>query len=168
MIVKKQDEICFTCHDNLAKSIKGGANKHSPVTAGECTKCHSPHKAKLKGLLLASTPGLCLTCHKDMREKMGKENVHSPAEGNCLTCHLPHVSPQLSLIVQPILELCGNCHDFARTSFVKSHLGIDPKQTDCRHCHNPHTSKDPKFFKDVMHPPFAARTCETCHIVDKQ
>jgi predicted CXXCH cytochrome family protein len=166
--VNKQDTLCFTCHADMEQGIKDGASKHSPVTKGECTNCHSPHKSKLKSLLLASSPDLCLTCHKDMKERMGKENVHPPAEGDCLTCHKPHFSAQSTLLVQQVPDLCGNCHDFAQPSFVKAHIGIDAKLMDCRVCHNPHTSKDPKFFKEVMHPPFAARSCETCHIVGKQ
>jgi predicted CXXCH cytochrome family protein len=168
MIVKKQDEICFTCHPDMEKAIKGGISKHAPITKGECSKCHSPHKAKLKSLLLASRPDLCLTCHKNMKERMAKENVHAPAAGDCLTCHKPHFSAQPTLLVQQVPDLCSNCHDFTRDSFVKAHIGIDPKNMDCRHCHDPHTSKDPKFFKEVMHAPFAARSCEACHIVGKQ
>ena len=34
-------------------------------------------------------------------------------------------------------------------------------------CHDPHASKDPKFFKASVHPPFAARDCGTCHVVSK-
>jgi hypothetical protein len=38
---------------------------------------------------------------------------------------------------------------------------------DCRKCHDPHASKDLKFFKPYMHAPFAGRSCEDCHIVTK-
>jgi hypothetical protein len=34
----------------------------------------------------------------------------------------------------------------------------------CQSCHDPHASKDPKFFKSTIHPPFASRGCEECHI----
>jgi hypothetical protein len=37
---------------------------------------------------------------------------------------------------------------------------------DCRNCHNPHGSEDPKYFKDEVHAPFAGRSCEDCHIVE--
>ena len=46
-----------------------------PVVNAECTKCHSPHKAKLDNLLLAKSPDLCLTCHKDLKTKMEKEKA---------------------------------------------------------------------------------------------
>jgi hypothetical protein len=38
---------------------------------------------------------------------------------------------------------------------------------NCRNCHDPHASKDPKFFKSVVHAPFAGRSCEECHIITK-
>jgi hypothetical protein len=38
---------------------------------------------------------------------------------------------------------------------------------DCMSCHAPHASKDPKFFNEMIHPPFAGRYCEECHIVEK-
>jgi hypothetical protein len=38
---------------------------------------------------------------------------------------------------------------------------------NCKSCHDPHASKDPKFFKGVVHPPFAGRSCEDCHLVTK-
>ncbi|MGZ6395875.1 MAG: cytochrome c3 family protein, partial [Pseudobdellovibrionaceae bacterium] len=44
---------------------------------------------------------------------------------------------------------------------------IEAAVMDCRTCHDPHASKDPKFFKAFIHPPFAGRSCEDCHIVAK-
>jgi len=38
----------------------------------------------------------------------------------------------------------------------------------CMSCHDPHASKDPKFFKSNVHPPFDARDCETCHLTEKK
>jgi hypothetical protein len=39
---------------------------------------------------------------------------------------------------------------------------------NCRSCHDPHSSTDPKFFKSHIHPPFAGRSCDECHIVTKR
>jgi hypothetical protein len=36
---------------------------------------------------------------------------------------------------------------------------------NCVGCHSPHTSKDPKLFKEQVHAPFAGRSCEECHVV---
>ena len=42
---------------------------------------------------------------------------------------------------------------------------ISAKDVQCVHCHDPHYSSDPKFFKETVHPPFAARQCDACHAV---
>jgi hypothetical protein len=69
---------------------------------------------------------------------------------------------------QPLHALCNECHEADRDSFQEAHLGIDPSAINCVSCHTPHTSKDAKFFKPKMHGPFAVRTCDPCHIVDKK
>jgi len=161
MIVNKQGPLCFSCHPDLEKGIPGGKSKHQPVLAGECTNCHSPHKAKLKGLLLATSPDLCLNCHKDLKTKMGKEKAHQPAARDCLRCHVPHVSPQAALMSQAIQPLCGECHDSKSATFGKAHISIDAAVMNCRNCHDPHASKNPKFFKNVIHPPFAGGRART-------
>ena len=49
----------------------------------------------------------------------------------------------------------------------EAHLGLDAGVIHCMSCHDPHASKDPKFFKAQIHPPFAARDCDSCHVVSK-
>jgi hypothetical protein len=68
---------------------------------------------------------------------------------------------------QPIQSLCGECHDFKSTTFGKAHINIEAAVMNCKVCHDPHASKDAKFFKEVVHPPFAGGSCEDCHIVAK-
>jgi Zn-finger protein len=50
---------------------------------------------------------------------------------------------------------------------IASKINIDAAVIDCRNCHNPHASKDPQYFKDEVHSPFAGRSCDDCHIVEK-
>ena len=147
--------------------MTGAKDVHQPIAAGECTKCHSPHKAKLDSLLLASSPDLCLTCHKDLKERMAKEKAHSPAATDCLRCHTPHFGAQQALLSQPIQLLCSQCHDSKAKSFDSAHIGIDAAVMHCEKCHDPHASKDPKFFKEYVHAVFASRSCDECHIVGK-
>jgi predicted CXXCH cytochrome family protein len=148
--------------------MKGGKSRHHPFSAGECTKCHSPHQSKLNKLLLVQSPDLCLTCHKDLKEKMQKEKNHSPAARDCLRCHGPHFTGQDTLLLQPVQTLCGECHNVKDASFSKAHLKIDPAAMNCRSCHAPHASKDPKLFKEKIHAPFAGRSCEECHLAEKR
>ena len=49
-----------------------------------------------------------------------------------------------------------------------AHIYIDASVMNCRSCHDPHASKDPKFFKENVHAPFAGRSCDDCHIVNKR
>jgi predicted CXXCH cytochrome family protein len=98
---------------------------------------------------------------------MEKAKAHQPAARDCERCHKPHFSAVSSLMNQAIQPLCGECHDLKGAPFGKAHISIDPSVIDCKQCHDPHASKDPKFFKDVVHPPFAGRSCEDCHIVTK-
>jgi hypothetical protein len=80
---------------------------------------------------------------------------------------LPHASGEHTLLSKPVKTLCAECHDFGKESFGKAHIRIDASDMDCMSCHAPHASKDPKFFNERIHPPFAGRHCEECHIVEK-
>jgi predicted CXXCH cytochrome family protein len=138
--------------------------KHAPVTAGECTACHSPHQTTLARLVLAKTPDLCLGCHKTLQASMSEGRVHSPAARDCLRCHTPHASAEGRLMVQPVGALCASCHDTAAVAFDDAHLQIAPANMRCERCHDPHASKDPKFFKSNAHAPFASKECQECHL----
>jgi predicted CXXCH cytochrome family protein len=168
MLVSDQGELCFSCHEELQDNLADARSKHAPVMTGECTKCHNPHKAALTGLMLAQSPDICTSCHQQLKKKMDDERVHSPAARDCLRCHKPHFSSEESIMTLPLEKLCGDCHDAEKDSFKKSHLGIAAAVMDCNNCHNPHASKDAKFFKQKLHAPFASRSCEPCHVVEKQ
>ncbi len=45
-VVKKTNALCFDCHDDYAKPMKGHPSPSDP-----CLICHSPHNAKKKKLL---------------------------------------------------------------------------------------------------------------------
>jgi predicted CXXCH cytochrome family protein len=166
MLVTDQKTLCFKCHADQAKEAATAKSLHGAFGKGDCSKCHDPHKAKLKKLLLAGSPDLCTSCHKELKARMATDKVHSPAE-DCLGCHAPHASPEPSLTLQPVTSLCAECHETKEPAFKKAHLAIDPGALHCMSCHDPHASKDPKFFKASMHPPFVARDCGTCHVEPK-
>ena len=46
-VVKKSNALCFDCHDDYAKPMKG-----HPSPSDSCLVCHSPHNAKKKKLLV--------------------------------------------------------------------------------------------------------------------
>jgi predicted CXXCH cytochrome family protein len=166
MIKAPQGELCLSCHSDLQDQAAKAGSRHDAFSHGDCTKCHSPHQAKLAKLALAPEPDLCLTCHKELSERMKGATKHSPVD-DCSDCHQPHFSAQARLLQQPEGQLCGNCHDTADPGFGKAHLGIDPAVMHCAKCHEPHASKDPKLFKANVHAPFAGRSCGDCHVVQE-
>jgi predicted CXXCH cytochrome family protein len=168
MIVKQQDQLCYECHSDVSDGLASAKSWHAPATGGECTQCHSPHKARLNHLLLAPSPDLCVSCHAVMKTRLETELVHSPAARDCSRCHVPHFSNETVLLTESVPALCGQCHGFDEAAFAKAHLGIDPAVMDCTSCHNPHYSNDPNFFQEQVHAPFAAGSCEECHIVEEQ
>jgi predicted CXXCH cytochrome family protein len=97
MIVSEQSTLCLSCHAKIETALSKGKTRHQPVVEGKCSKCHSPHTAKLNKLLVASSPDLCLTCHENVRDKLKNEKPHPPAVSDCRRCHLPHVSEEPSL-----------------------------------------------------------------------
>ena len=125
---------------------------------------NNPHKSALPKLLLTDDVDLCLACHTDIKTKMAEGRTHAPAGQDCMSCHQPHFSNMTSLLLKPQQELCAECHETGEQAFRDRHAGIAAEAMNCVNCHNPHASKDPKYFKDVMHAPFAARSCEPCHV----
>ena len=119
-------------------------------------------------LLLADTPDLCTACHQEMAAELSMDNVHPPAAQECLGCHAPHASGEETLLTQAAGTLCADCHDLEGEAFSGAHLAIDPAVMDCMRCHAPHASQDPKLFRAEQHAPFAARSCEDCHVVPQQ
>ncbi len=169
MLTGKMSKLCFGCHSDIQTGMQNGTSTHEPVSQGECTKCHSPHKTKLPKLLLAQSPDMCLSCHKEIEKKINGKNVHPPATGDCLRCHKPHFSSQPSLIATKTLQdLCGSCHNLADQQFSKAHIGINASVMDCASCHDAHGSKYQGLFKDEVHPPFEGGMCDQCHIVLKK
>jgi predicted CXXCH cytochrome family protein len=164
MVLKPLGPLCASCHADLEADAKSAKSKHQPADSSNCTACHNPHKARLQGLLLAKSPDLCVTCHKDLKARMEKEKPHQPAARDCLRCHTPHMSAQESLMAQAIQPMCLECHNPQKGNFATAHLNIDASVMNCRACHDPHASKDPMFFKAGVHAPFASRACEECHI----
>jgi predicted CXXCH cytochrome family protein len=156
------------CHDDIEEDMASATSRHAPVSEGECTSCHSPHKSALDTLLLAPSPDLCLGCHEDVKEKLETQRQHDPVAEDCLNCHQPHLASHSPLIDQTIQELCAECHDAEEDSFQESHIHIEAAVMNCVSCHAPHASKDKKFFKASMHSPFVKRNCDECHEVRQQ
>lgn len=127
-------DLCYMCHEG----INSGSHIHSPVSNGECVKCHSPHSSEYKSLLIKEPKALCLSCHnKTYKSETGTtENIKRLIENSanihgiidldgCLPCHKPHSSESSSLLKASYPDrpytygnkddysLCFDCHDSA-------------------------------------------------------
>ena len=55
---------------------------------------------------------LCVECHDEFKETLGKPVVHKPiSEGDCASCHNPHTSNYEMLLAAESGEMCMECHD---------------------------------------------------------
>jgi predicted CXXCH cytochrome family protein len=84
--VKPQPELCVQCHDDFSEKFK---NVHAPAASGFCNKCHNPHSADNKNLLIRKGRQLCLYCHES-GQVMQNEAHKDIADANCTECHNPH------------------------------------------------------------------------------
>jgi predicted CXXCH cytochrome family protein len=168
MTRKSQKELCLGCHTGQADMAKTAKSVHPPFQSGDCTACHSPHRATLKSLLLAQSPDSCLNCHKALKERMQTGKVHPPAQQDCTKCHEVHSSDYPKLVNDDVQKLCATCHKATDGGFRKAHLQIDAKGMRCTGCHDPHQSKDPALLNATIHPPFQARQCDACHVSGKR
>ena len=149
--------LCLTCHENKdATTIKGVV--HSPAVR-DCLKCHDPHRAENKDLLVMSTAGatpqnnLCLTCHNTGTNVPAGGSRHAALEKGCDTCHVTHKSGNpaqrefANHLTKDSPQLCLDCHDAKGAAMVKAHQGQAATETDCLKCHAPHQSESPKLLR---------------------
>ena len=85
---------------------------------GSARKCHNPHKAGLKNLLVAKAPDLCLSCHKAL-QRAAREREEARA-GRRLP-HLPPAArrePTRSSSSQTVSSVCDQCHSAKDKTFA--------------------------------------------------
>jgi predicted CXXCH cytochrome family protein len=83
---------------------------------------------------------LCLDCHTDFRETLGKRFVHSPVRaGQCSGCHDPHVSSHGKLLSDDPREICLRCHEGIVPAHARSRHQA-AADGECQKCHDPHAS----------------------------
>jgi len=67
-------------------------------------------------------------------------------------------------MAKPVRTLCADCHELGTAAFSDAHAQIDPAIIRCERCHDAHASTGEHFFKANGHAPFAAKSCEDCHL----
>jgi predicted CXXCH cytochrome family protein len=165
-------KLCLSCHsDKDAAQIKG--HVHEPAIR-DCLKCHDPHTSNNKFQLLKATTGdkkdnLCLTCHTQGLNVPEKGSRHAALDMGCETCHLTHktgaepTSQNRYHLTKGAPALCVDCHDPKDAALQKAHQNQPFGTANCLQCHDPHQSAAPKLMARFVHPPFADKSCDTCH-----
>jgi predicted CXXCH cytochrome family protein len=117
-----ENEMCFKCHDGVAKLVKEKPNVHAPVVGGQCSICHSPHASPFSYQLRKSINEVCYSCHDDKKEgnhpvvfhpSRYKADPRNPEKDlSCASCHNPHASENKSFLNVPggYFALCQQCH----------------------------------------------------------
>lgn len=153
---------CLGCHAGSARNARYMSSDHA---AGDlsCVNCHSVHSPEvMEGLKVTSSPGLCFTCHVEVRASFAGADRHGLGNGlvNCENCHNPHGSMENSMLARPMIngELCAVCHIDKRGPFVFDHAAGTVE--GCVACHTPHGSPNRFMLKTNM----TSELCVTCHV----
>src|SRR5512140_3044481 len=62
--------LCVICHKTL-RATDGERQNHRFEGKGECIACHAPHDSGRKALLRQVPKELCLSCHEDIKTRLG-------------------------------------------------------------------------------------------------
>lgn len=144
------NELCLTCHDNFDSSY---SEVHGPVASGNCAQCHSPHKSKLKGLLLIEGNDLCFNCHDE--RKIVNYQIHKAIEDKgCTNCHNPHGGATEYLLQK---NACFECHTNFEEKYTNLHGPVGAGGL-CATCHESHSSPKESLLKLAGN-----ELCLNCH-----
>ena len=169
-------KLCLTCHgEKDATQIKGHVH---PPAVRDCLTCHDPHATDFKNQLLKAASGdkkvnLCLTCHNQGENVPEKGSRHAALDMGCDTCHTTHkTGAEATLenqfhLTKGTPALCIDCHDVKDAALQKAHQNQPFVTANCVTCHDPHQSALPKLMAKFTHPPFADKSCDTCHAAPK-
>lgn len=176
-------KLCLSCHTEFEEKLKRKF-VHTPVKAGECTGCHSPHASAHGKLLSASPSGICLTCHQDVIPARASSVHRVAVEGNCVACHDPHASGTKGNLLKAGNDLCLGCHKEVGAAVAQVKFKHLPVSDSCLSCHNPHASEkaahllaspvpalcvgchktdSPRFASQHSSYPVARANCASCH-----
>ena len=179
-LAQGEAELCVACHDDKTSFPV----THGPVSAGDCTSCHDPHASDEKPLLRGKTDDLCVGCHVDVKELLGKPHVHAALDAGCTSCHDPHGSAHPKLLPEAGAAICFTCHDAIGEKVAQAAVAHPPvtSEAGCGSCHTPHAGDQAKLLlrpekeaclachatvvtpaMTVLHGPVAQGTCTPCH-----
>jgi DmsE family decaheme c-type cytochrome len=153
---KQKSAPCLACHENSKELISWDMGGHKKMGVA-CDACHSGHSSK-RSMLKGGQPGICLTCHKEVRADLNRQAHHPIQEGKvkCTDCHTPHGGfGSKGIKADSTPDLCYKCHAEKRGPFAYEH---PPVAEDCGICHQPHGSNHSNLLKSK-----SPQLCQDCH-----
>jgi len=153
--------VCNRCHEHRPQTMEWRFSQHANngVACNQCHIAHAPRKDfEAKLLRKGGEPGLCYTCHTEVRAEASWPSHHPIAEGRlaCSDCHNVHGAELTAYKDAPSSrELCLQCHAQYRGPFAQEH---QPTSESCTTCHKPHGSFQDNLL--VASEPFL---CLRCH-----
>jgi len=154
-------QVCFDCHTDFADKLKSKF-VHTPVKAGNCVGCHSPHTSDHGKLLAASPNAVCVTCHAGVIPAKAVSTHKVVMEGNCVKCHDPHASDNKANLLKAGNDLCVSCHKGLTDTIAKAKFRHSPVSSGCLSCHNLHASGTSAHLLKAAVPAL----CVQCHKPD--
>lgn len=127
---KRDAKLCYECHLEKEKELKGYKFLHGPVAAGMCEICHDSHGSDNPAQLHMPINKLCLSCHEQIAMSihvtsvasgqghplLGKTDPSDRGRGremSCVSCHDPHGGKARYYFVtgnDSRMDLCQMCH----------------------------------------------------------
>lgn len=144
----KVNDRCLACHTRNHEQAGFPDSAHA-ANGLSCASCHSPHHPKERRALLAEKqPGLCYSCHSEVRADFSKLFRHRVNDGlvRCADCHNVHSPASRSLRANSEQDqVCFKCHRNLQGPFTFEHVPV--KTEGCMSCHQPHGSVNPRMLK---------------------
>ncbi len=170
------DALCRDCHGDVVDPRRYG---HPPVDDEGCLTCHQSHESVHEGLLIKEQKLVCIDCHDQILDELGKASLHRPfSRGRCSGCHDPHGSDNRHILVADANDTCAACHQDLEAERQLNTAHKPFRDGQCDRCHMPHASDELFLLSgepsslcldchSAMRPrvdvPPAHQNCSTCH-----
>jgi predicted CXXCH cytochrome family protein len=142
---------------------------HAPYDAGDCSLCHKSGDVQNPGPIKSAVNEMCLACHEDYKDVLGRKYGHVPTKDSCTNCHNPHNSKHPKLLAEETGTLCLTCHSAMKDKVEQATVKHDAltQGAQCASCHNPHGANVEHLLIQLP-----MQLCLQCHgkddVVDRQ
>ena len=155
----KKTEKCLNCHSGENENLLFRGSDHMKGSVA-CSDCHQSHPEMGRDKLLTKEGyKLCLTCHREIADKIVLNERHRIAEGmvQCTDCHKNHEQSPRARLNGFKNETCFKCHTDKQGPFVYEHGAV--RIEGCTVCHEPHGSVN----RHMLTHQSTAELCFSCH-----